>query len=157
VVSAGRPGSWLSAGRRVGAAGLLGTAVGWFVSLDLDWSSSAARQQCAGSSGSVCFGLAVPEGLVFGALVVLGAIWFGFAVTGIRPLLLTVPVGLLAGWLLILIYLHSVPGGRLHPAWLFAVLNGALFALLAAAAAVYSRDQMPHHASRDNDGQSDFS
>jgi hypothetical protein len=157
VVSAGWQRSWLSAGRRVGVAGLLATAVGWFVSLDLDWSSTAARQQCAGSSGSVCFGLAVPEGLVFGVLVVLGAIWFGFAVTGIRPLLLTVPAGLLAELLVIVVYLHSVAGGRLHPAWLFAVLNGAVFALLATPAAVYSRDQMPDHASRDEDGQSDFS
>lgn len=105
----------------------------------------------------MCFGLAVPEGLVSGVLVVLGAIWFGFAVTDTRPLLLTVPAGLLANGLLILIYLHSVAGGRLHPAWLFAVLNGALFALLAAVAVVYSWDQMPHHAFRDNDGQSDFS
>jgi len=130
--------------------------VGWFVSLNLDWTSAASRSQCAGSTG-VCFGLALPEGLVFGVLVVLGAIWFGFAVIGIRPLLRTVPAGLLAEFLVIVSYLHVVAGGRLHPAWLFAVLNGALFALLAAAAVVYSRDQMPHHASRDNDGQSDFS
>lgn len=157
MVAAGWQRSWLSAGRRVGAAGLLGAAVGWFVSLDLDWSNTAVRQQCAGSSGSVCFGLAGPEDLIFGVLVVLGAIWFGFAVIGIRPLLLTVPAGLLAELLLIEVYLHSVAGGRLHPAWLFAVLSGAVFALLATPAEVYSRGQMPDHAFRDEDPQSDFS
>ncbi len=59
--------------------------------------------------GQRLFGLALPGGLVLGVLVVLGAIWFGFAVTGIRPLLLTVPAGLLAELLVIVVYLHSVP------------------------------------------------
>jgi hypothetical protein len=137
MASGSAEGLRLSVGR-AGAAGALGVALGWVLSLDLDWSNAASRHECTGQSG-VCFGLAVPAGLVAAVAAVVAACWIGFAAMNVRPLRITVPAGLLSELLVTVIYLQNVTGGRLHPAWLFAMVNGALFALLAALAALWIR------------------
>lgn len=127
----------LSVGR-AGATGALGVALGWVLSLDLDWSNEASRHECTGQPG-VCFGLAVPAGLAAAVVAVVAACWIGFAAMNVRPLQITVPAGLLSELLVTVLFLQNVTGGRLHPAWLFATVNGAVFALLATSAALWTR------------------
>jgi hypothetical protein len=112
---------------------VLGAAIGWAVSLDLDWSAAAGQRECVGQSG-LCIGIAAPAGLLAGLVTVVAACWIGFAAAGVRPLYVTVPAGVVAVLLSVVVYSGSVAGGRLHPGWLFALVNGAVFAVLAAPA-----------------------
>lgn len=122
---------WLTFTGRIGAVAVLGAGIGWVLSLDLDWSAAAGRRECTGQSG-LCFGVALPVGVVAGMAAVAAACWIGFAVASVRPLYVTVPAGIVAVMLSLLVYLRTVPGGRLHPGWLFALVNAIVLAALAA-------------------------
>jgi hypothetical protein len=133
----GAPGRqhWPRLAGRVLTAAALGAAIGWGISATLDWSTAASQHECAGQPG-VCVGLSPVSGLLFGVLGTVAACWFGFALIGVRPLLVTVPAGVGLLFLTTLLFLHGVTGGRLHPAWLFALVTGAALALLSLLAGV---------------------
>jgi hypothetical protein len=69
---------------------------------------------------------------VSGVLVAVAACWAGMAVARVRPLLVSVPAGVIAVLVTADIYLRIRPGGGLHPGWLFALATGLAFAVLAA-------------------------
>ena len=123
---------------RIGFVALLGVAIGWGISADVDWSATASQRECAQASG-LCFGLAPVVGVAVGVVAGVVACWLGLAVARLRPLVIAVPVAVLLLPLTAVVYLDVVPGGRLHPSWLFGLVTGAVFALLAVAAVVFSK------------------
>lgn len=120
------------AGRTAVAAGA-GVVIGWVISVDLDWSDTASRHECAQSTG-ICIGIAPFVGLALGAIFTVAACWVIMAVAAIRPLTHTVPAAIMLIFLTILIFLRVVSGGRLHPAWAFSLVTAFALASLAATA-----------------------
>jgi hypothetical protein len=102
---------------------------------DAGWSATASQHECA-STGGLCFGVAPVVGLVAGVLVAVAACWAGMAVARLRPLVLSVPAGVIALPVTAGIYLRIRHGGGLHPQWLFALATGLAFAVLATCLAV---------------------
>jgi hypothetical protein len=123
--------TWLAAAGRISFAAGLGALLGWGMSADADWSATASLHECATNDG-LCFGVAPVIGLVSGVLVAVAACWAGMAVARVRPLMLSVPAGIIALPVTADIYLRIRHGGGLHPGWLFALATGLAFALLAA-------------------------
>ena len=122
---------WRAFATRTGTVAAIGAGIGWALSLDVDWASAASRRECAGQSG-ICFGAALPEGVLAGIVAVVAGCWIGFAVVGVRPLYVTVPTGIVVLLFSMILYLRTGSGGRLHPVWLFALVTGAVLAGLAA-------------------------
>jgi hypothetical protein len=129
--------AWQAAGR-IGLAAVLGAALGWGISADLDWSATSSDRECAHVSG-LCFGTAPFAGLAIGVIAGVGACWLGLAVARLRPLSVTVPLGAMLLLLTVWGYLDAVPGGRLHPRWGFALVTGLVFALPAIATSTFGK------------------
>lgn len=127
---------WGAIAGRLGVVACLGAALGWIISVNLDWSSEASRRECAESSG-LCVGLAPPIGLAAGILIVVVACWVCFAAVGLRPLAISIPGASVLTLFTITGYLRSVDGGRLHPTWAFALVMAVVFALLAVVHGVF--------------------
>ncbi|MEN3537852.1 hypothetical protein AAH991_22250 [Microbispora sp. ZYX-F-249] len=124
----GMPGP--TVGMRIAGANLLGAVLGAAVSLILDMAADAGQRECRGSP-SLCIGTGPVVGLAVGAaLVVLGCL-VGFAVLGIRPLIVSVPSGFALLLFTTWAYLSSVPGGRLHPLFAYAACTALFLGLLA--------------------------
>jgi hypothetical protein len=112
---------------RVGGAAAIGAVVGLIDASIWHW--AAAIHAC--HDGGFCAGAGIP-GIAYGTLVTVAGIWVGFAVLRIRPLVLSVPFGLLVTLALAKASGAAVPGGAGAPAWVSAVglaLGLALVAL----------------------------
>jgi hypothetical protein len=125
---------------------VLGAGLGWGMSADLDWSAAASQHECAQASG-LCFGLAPFVGLLAGVVVGVSACWLSLAAVRLQPVGITIPAAIAVLPVTAFIYLARVPGGRLHPPWLFALVTGAVFALLAVTTITMSK-QNPWRAHR---------
>lgn len=110
----------------------VGLLLGWTLStIDLR-SLMASRHECAGNDG-MCFGWAAVIGPAIGFAITIAVCWLGFAVIRIRPLLASVPIGIMLTAQTLVEYLNAIPGGRLAPTWGLAVSMMVGFALLATA------------------------
>ena len=117
--------------------------------------STAPGTVCAGAAVGFVLGLGVaavtgrigrrPSGEPFrgftavlslgiaGLPAVTAVCWAGFVLAGIGPAAAAVPAAVVLFLLTVVLYLRAVPGGRLTPAWAFAVVSAVAFGLLAAA------------------------
>jgi hypothetical protein len=100
--------AWRAEAARIAGAAVIGAVIGWAISWDLDWSVAAGQRECAHASG-LCLGFAPIAGLAGGLLVAVLECWAGFAVTGLRPLAVTVPSAVAV--------LPEVPGYRIQSAY----------------------------------------
>jgi hypothetical protein len=98
--------------------------------------ATASQRECAQTSG-LCFGVAPVAGLAIGVVAGVAACWLGLAAARLRPLVVAVPTAIVLLPLIAVAYLDMVPGGRLHPQWVFALVTGAVFAVLAATAIAF--------------------
>lgn len=80
---------------------------------------------------ALCIGDAAPAALALGLGVVGAGVWVGYAVLGVRPLRLTVPVGVLVELEAIRATGAAVPGGSGPPAWAATLVLSAGLAVLA--------------------------
>ncbi|WP_066370917.1 hypothetical protein [Herbidospora mongoliensis] len=96
----------------------------------MDAAANAGQRECRGT-GTLCIGMGPVVGLVAGVVVVIAGCLAGFAVLRMRPLRVMVPVGTVAMVMTVYVYLAAVPGGRLHPLPVFALVAAIVFALLA--------------------------
>jgi hypothetical protein len=135
------PRDW-AVGTRIGMVAGGGMVLGLAISYDLDQSAATADRECAGSK-NICFGMGLPVGLAVGVGIVVVGCWLCFSMAGVRPRSVTIPAGILAVIVVTLRYLAAVPGGRLHPAWLFALLMGVAFALLTGGVTLLQADAVP--------------
>jgi hypothetical protein len=125
--------------RTLGAAGVsviaitgLGAGLAWGFSWDLDRSNAVSRLGCAGSSG-ICFGIAPLIGLAVAVIGLIAACWLFFAMLDLRPLTVGVPAAIALAFFTTWGFQAAVPGGRLHPTWVFILVMSLGFALLAVA------------------------
>ena len=114
---------------KFGVSAAVGAFCGAASSLTLDLADTASRQECANAT-SICTGTAPFGGLLGAAFLLIGACWIGFAFAGLRPLWAYVPGGVLLFVIVMDKYLGYVNGGRLHPAWRFAAVEGVCFMVL---------------------------
>ncbi len=130
--------AWLSVVGRVLSVGVLGTLLGWGICKDVDWSAVASDHECADAS-TLCFGVAPFVGLAIGVIVAVAACWLGMAIAGLRPLILSVPLAVVALAMTTAQYDRVGQGRGLHPEWLFALVTGLVFVLLAACVISYEK------------------
>ncbi|GAA4088391.1 hypothetical protein GCM10022248_67850 [Nonomuraea soli] len=120
--------------KRAAGAAILGGLLGAGISLDYDWAVAAGRRECQGV-GALCIGTGPVVGFAAAVIAVVLVCSIGFAVLRVRPLLLTVPAGIVLIAVATYVYLRIgrpllYPQHRdLHPLPAYALLTAAALAL----------------------------